>query len=128
MADLNFWKINDIYLLVKFSSINFCYILPGQTLRDFGDTLGDCLNPVTKPDNFCAEEAKLIDVNGPNSFLRYRNVSGICNNLIPGKATVAAAGTITGRFFKSMLLHFFLCCISKNMVIFREKNYFFEQI
>lgn len=93
-------------------SNNFSYISPSQTLRDFGDTLEDCLNPVTKPDYFYAEEAKLIDVNGPNSFIRYRNVSGICNNLLPGKATVGAAGTITGRFFKRMLLHFF--CVASN--------------
>ena len=71
MTHLNFWKINNTYLPAKFLSINFSYIPPGQTLRDFGDTLGDCLNPVTKPDNFCAEEAKLIDVNGPNNFIRY---------------------------------------------------------
>ena len=78
-------------------------MLLGQTLRDFGDTLGDCLNPVKTPDNFCQqEESKLADRDAPTSFIRYRNISGICNNLQLGKATVGAAGTITGRFFFCM--------------------------
>ena len=70
-------------------------------MRDFGDTLEGCLVSITKPDNFCEEEEeKLADIDAPNSFIEYRNVSGICNNLQPGKATIGAVDTITRRFFK----------------------------
>ena len=70
-------------------------------MRDFGDTLEGCLVPITEPDNFCEEEEKkLTDIDAPNSIIRYRNVSGICNNLQQGKAAIGAGDTITGRFFK----------------------------
>ena len=70
-------------------------------MRDFGDTLEGCVVPITKPDNFCGEEEKkLADIDAPDSFIKYQNVSGICNNLQTGKATIGALDTITGRFFK----------------------------
>ena len=76
-------------------------MLLGQTLRDFGDTLGDCLNPLKTADNFRQQEAsKLADRDAPTSFIRYRNISGICNNLQLGKATVGAAGTINWKIFQ----------------------------
>ena len=79
-------------------------------MRDFGDTSGDCLKPVKTPDNFCQQEAsKLADRDAPTSFIRYRNISGICNNLQLGKATVGAAGTITGRFFERKVNSFSFC-------------------
>lgn len=76
-----------------------------QVFRDFGNTLENCLEPVTRPENFC-DKNKLKDVEAPTSFVRYRTISGICNNLLPGKATVGAAGTITGRFFERKLTVF----------------------
>ena len=76
-------------------------------MRDLGDTLEGCLVPITKPDNFCEEEEKkLADIYVPNSLMRYRNTSGICNNLHSGKATIGAVHTITRRFFKRKSLDF----------------------
>lgn len=73
-----------------------------QSLRNFGSTLENCLVPVTRPDNFCNIK-RIKDVDAPTSFVRYRTISGICNNLTPGKAAVGAAGTITARFFERKL-------------------------
>ena len=73
-----------------------------HALRNFGSTLENCLEPVSRPDNFC-DINSLKDVNAPTSFVRYRTISGICNNLTPGKQTVGAAGEITSRFFERKL-------------------------
>ena len=79
-----------------------------HSLRNFGSTLENCLNPVSRPDDFC-DPSKLSDVNAPTSFVRYRTISAICNNLTPGKQTVGAAGEITPRFFQRKLttVHFY---------------------
>ena len=74
-------------------------ITPGQINRDFGNTLENCLEPITRPRNFCNPRT-LRNRNAPNSFVRYRTITGICNNLLPGRATVGAGGTVTPRFFK----------------------------
>ena len=75
-------------------------------MRDFGHILEGSLVPITKPDSFCEEEEeKLADIDASNSFIRYRKVSGICNNLQLGKATIGAVDTITGRFFKRKSLN-----------------------
>ena len=72
---------------------------PGQTRRNFGNTLENCLEPVTRPRDFCNPKT-LRNRNAPSSFVRYRTITGICNNLQPGKATAGASGIVTARFFK----------------------------
>ena len=100
------------------------YLTLGQTRRNFGNTLENCLKPVTRPRNFC-DPRKLKNRNAPNSFVRYRTITGICNNLQPGMATVGASGIVTARFFKRkrnlfffimVLVIYFRFCVLDNVL------------
>ena len=67
-------------------------------VTDFGDTLSDCVTPVSRRRNFCRNQINnLNDPNAPDSVLRYRTFTGICNNIEPGKATVGASQTVLPR-------------------------------
>ena len=105
------WCLYGYNLIDRYISIFSLGQTKQQSLRNFGSTLENCLVPVTRPDNFCSVK-RLKDVNASTSFVRYRTISGICNNLTPGKATVGAAGTITGRFFERKWSTFYLVVAS----------------
>ena len=105
------WCLYGYNLIDRYISIFSLGQTKQQPLRNFGSTLENCLVPVTRPDNFCSVK-RLKDVNASTSFVRYRTISGICNNLTPGKATVGAAGTITGRFFERKWSTFYLVVAS----------------
>ena len=65
-----------------------------RAFRDFGDTLEDCREVETRSRNFCTTHPS------KELFEFQRPVSGICNNLLPGKATVGAADTQVARLVR----------------------------
>ena len=74
----------------------------GQT-TNFGDTLIDCVTPVSRGRNFCRNQINnLNDPNAPDSVLRYRTITGICNNIEPGQATVGASETVLPRLRRKL--------------------------
>ena len=67
-------------------------------MTDFGNTLIDCVTPVSRGRNFCRNQINRLDKpDSPDSVERYRTITGICNNLEPGQATVGASETILPR-------------------------------
>ena len=91
----------------------YLYLTLGQSRKNFGNTLEYCLVPVTRPRNFC-DRRRLKNRNASNSIVRYRTITGICNNLQPGMATVGASGIVTARFFKRKrnIFFFFIILVS----------------
>ena len=64
--------------------------------RDFGNTLLDCRTPVTRGNNFCSR----ISRRQPDLFKERRSITGICNNLNRGLATVGASETVAPRLLR----------------------------
>lgn len=62
----------------------------------------DCVNPITKGDDFCINDIARTGPNTPESVLRYRTITGICNNIQTGKATVGAGETVLPRFRREL--------------------------
>ena len=80
----------------------FVNFFKGQ-VTDFGDTLIDCVTPVSRGRNFCRNQINnLNDPNAPDSVLRYRTITGICNNIEPGQATVGASETVLPRLRRKL--------------------------
>ena len=77
-------------------SFNFFYFFAKaqRAFRDFGNTLEDCREVETRSGNFCTTHPS------KELFEFRRPVSGICNNLLPGKATVGAADTQVARLVR----------------------------
>ena len=65
-----------------------------RAFRNFGDTLEDCREVEKRSRNFCTTHPS------KELFEFRRPVSGICNNLLPGKATVGAADTQVARLVR----------------------------
>ena len=61
---------------------------------------------MTRSRSFCCNRRRLRNPKSPNSSVRYRTITGICNNLRPGQATFGAGGIVTPRFFKSKMILF----------------------
>ena len=75
----------------------FINVFLGQ-ITDFGNTLSDCVTPVSRGRNFCINQINSANnPNRPDSVLRYRTITGICNNIEPGQATVGASETVLPR-------------------------------
>ena len=53
-------------------------------ITGLGDTLIDCVTPVSRGRNFCSNQINsLNDPDVPGSVLGYKTVTGICNNIEP---------------------------------------------
>ena len=75
-------------------SIVLIFFLNTTFFRNFGDTLEDCREVERRDRNFCTTHPS------KELFEFPRPVSGICNNLLPGKATVRAADTQVVRLVR----------------------------
>ena len=63
----------------------------------------DCVTPASRGRNFCRNQINnLNDPNAPDSVLRYRTITGICNNIEPGQATVGASETVLPRLRRKL--------------------------
>ena len=82
----------DDFRLPSFPRKRFNFLLP--FFRNFGDTLEDCREVERRDINFCSKHPS------KELFEFRRPVSGICNNLLPGKATVGAADTQVARLVR----------------------------
>ena len=70
------------------------FVKAQSAFRNFGDTLEDCREVEARSKNFCTTHPS------KELFEFRRPVSGICNNLLPGKATVGAADTQVARLVR----------------------------
>ena len=65
--------------------------------------MSDCVTPISRGRNFCRNQINnLDDPNSPNSVLRYRTITGICNNIEPGQTTVGARETVLPRLRRKL--------------------------
>lgn len=53
--------------------------------------------PTTIDANFCSRNIAKAGANAPDSVLRYRTITGICNNIETGKGAVGAGKTVLPR-------------------------------
>ena len=83
-----------ILLWLSISTLTNSFI--GQ-INNFGDTLQDCLVPTTIDANFCSRNIATTGADAPDSVLRYRTNTGICNNIETGKGAVGAGNTVLPR-------------------------------